>query len=254
MDPMTIMLASQVIPMLIKGGTSIAQNARAKSIEQSSQRPEYSVPGAVNEAVSSARMDFNDPNLYALSLAQENIGQNAAQALRAAKESGAGPNATIAAASAINTGMNDASRNLAISADQQRQQKLRTLLQALGNKGAYQDKAFFVNEMEPYMDNQLAARELRYASRGNLDSLMGDVVNAGANSYMGSVYDGMYPGPATGSGPVASVTPISPMTPGSLAPPLSTAAPAYTAPSLSYTPPNLADLSWLTALQSKAIQ
>ena len=195
MDPITLSLLFGLGNAGIKGITALNQNKRAAGLEQM-QRPEYTVPSAINESTGAARMAYNDPNMYAASLAQQNIQQNGAQALRAARESGAGPNATIAAASSINSGMNDASRQIAIDTDQLRRQDLGRMMQALNVQGGYQNQGFMMSQMQPYLDQQQAAQDLRYAARGNTDSLMGDMTNLGTNLAYAGIYDKMYQSPA----------------------------------------------------------
>ena len=254
MDPITIMALAGAVSSLVKGGTAFSQNKRANILE-SIPRPQYSVPSAVNQAVGAARMEYNDPNLYANSLAQQNIQANAAQALQGVRESGAGPNAMIQAASGINAGSNRASRQLSIDATQKRQQYLARLIQAQFVQGQYQDNAFNINQLDPSLEQQQAAQDLRYTARGNVDSLMGDAMNFAGSAAMGSYYNSLYPAPVP-TGPSVSAVPMqqAPQAP-SLAPQLSSTAPAYVANPLSVTPQNTVmdpgALAWLTAMQGR---
>lgn len=205
MDPLTISLIAGLGNAAIKGGTALMQNRRAKALEQES-RPEYKIPTAISEATGTARMAYNDPSMYAATLAQRNIQQNGAQSLRAIRESGGGSNAVIAGAGAINSGMNNASRQIAIDTERQRERDLQTLLRVLGNKAGYEDKAYSLNQLDPYLDQQQAAQDLRYAARGNTDSLMGDMSNLGTNLALGAMYDDMMQQPQARQG----IQPISP--------------------------------------------
>lgn len=176
------LLASQAIPAVVKGIAAARQNRRGRELEQT-PLPEYNVPSGVNNALAAAQMAANNPDLYAQNLAQTNIQANQAQAQRAAMQSGAGPNATLAAIGAINQGANNASENLAMQNQAQRNFALRNLMGQQNLQGQYQDMAFNWNQAQPYLQAQQAAQDLLYSARGNVDSALGDISRAGITGY-----------------------------------------------------------------------
>ena len=186
------LLASQAIPAVVKGIAAARQNRRGRELEQT-PLPEYNVPSGVNNALAAAQMAANNPDLYAQNLAQTNIQANQAQAQRAAMQSGAGPNATLAAIGAINQGANNASENLAMQNQAQRNFALRNLMGQQNLQGQYQDMAFNWNQAQPYLQAQQAAQDLLYSARGNVDSALGDISRAGITGYQANTMRELFP-------------------------------------------------------------
>ena len=181
MDPLTISAIIQGGGALFKGINAIGQNAKAKKLERQYKRPIYKVPGAMNESVANAQNAYMNPNLRGHQLAAQRLGGASAQAMRSARESGAGSNEMLAALSGININQNRGLADLAMAAQNDSGNRQRALQSALGQKAGYQDKAFDYNKAQPYGDAMDAAAALRGASRQNMYGAVTDGMKIGGN-------------------------------------------------------------------------
>lgn len=171
-DPLTGAVIVQGALGAIQLGVGLAK-ARAAT------RPEYILPSAIEEQMSEAqRMSY-----YGLPEAQkqeflDNIGRSTAGAVRGASDRRGGLGA-VATASQMEQ---DAYKGLLSADAAARMQNLNRLQDIRSNYAQYEDKAFSLNELEPYMQEVMASGALQGAGMQNI----GGALNTLA---MGSIYE-----------------------------------------------------------------
>lgn len=171
-DPLTASVIVQGTLGAIQTGVGIAK-ARAAT------RPEYVLPRAIEEQMTEAeRMSY-----YGLPEAQkreflDNIARSTAGAVRGSSERRGGLGAVATAAQMEQ----DAYKGLLSADAAARFENLNRLNQVRSEYAQYEDKAFAINELEPYMQEIQAAGALAGAGMQNI----GGALNSLA---MGSIYE-----------------------------------------------------------------
>lgn len=160
--------AASSIPEIAK---LIASAKQAKLADQlgATPRPTYTIPGAQAEAVANARNMADNRTLPGQQTMEDKLGANTANAAQMATQKG-NPADILATISALNGNQNDAQNSIntnAVSYQDQNRDKLNT---QLGQQAAYQDKAFQINQMEPYNNAMKASSALKNASMLNEQS------------------------------------------------------------------------------------
>ena len=154
--------AATAIPEIIKLVTAAKQQQLADKYGQT-PRPTYTVPGSQTEAVTNARNQAYSTTLPGQQTMEDQLGANTAAATQNASNKG-NPADILATISSLNNNQNNAQNNINTSAAQYKNQSMGELNTQLGQNAAYQDKAFQVNQMEPYNNAMKAASALKNAS------------------------------------------------------------------------------------------
>jgi len=206
MDPLTVLSIAgtglQAGHQLI---SSFQQKKKADELEKSLKRPTYAPPTAAQEALGMARTQALSPRIPGQSAMEDAVRGNAASSLEAITKGGAGSNAIIAGATAVNQGANTAMGNINTMANQQNERDQMNLQRELGRFSTLQDQAWEYNQKKPYEEGAAAQAALREASNRNLSG------SIGAFSGLASAASGLI-GQGEGA-TVAPGTPENPVTP-----------------------------------------
>lgn len=162
---------------IAKGGLGLIQAWKASRMKP--QRPEYQVPGAIQDAASTARNLVNSGERPGRSAAEEAIRQTTANAVNASRSSSSNSSELLAAISAASNRENQAMLNQDQLDANFKLQANNQLLQSLRQLGAAQDKRFQLNQMEPYLNDARTKAALTQGAIGNI---------FGAANDLGSVY------------------------------------------------------------------
>lgn len=165
-------------PEAAKTALGISQAIKASRIARQTKRPEYKVPGAIQEGTAMAR-NLAQTGLPGYQTMQDNLSGQTAGAVRSIKEAGgSGPEKLAAIAGAYGSQMGQ-QRNLGVQNAQQRVANQRALQSQLGVQAGYQDKAWQWNQQDPYIQAMDAARRLREAANQNIYGGMKGMASAG---------------------------------------------------------------------------
>ncbi len=172
MDPLTISL----ILSGAKAGFGALQAHKGNKLAKQAVRPSYQIPSAVNQYLANAQTMAQNQRLPGQSAIEENISGSTAQGVRAAQESANNPAALMATIAALNANQNNALTDVGVKGAEMQQNNQMNLQGALQNYAGYQDKAFDINQMQPYQQKAAAATALKGAG---IQNIWGGVENAG---------------------------------------------------------------------------
>jgi len=195
--------------------TSFQQKKKADELEKSLKRPTYTPSTAAQEALGMARTQALSPRMPGQSAMEDQARGSAASSLEAITQGGAGSNALIAGAGAVNQGMNDAFTGINTRANQQNERDQMNLQRELGRFGTFQDKAWDYNEKQPYEEGAAAQAALRESANRNLSGGIGAVAGL-ASAASGLAGDGATSAPGTPENPINPGTTQAPATPSPL--------------------------------------
>lgn len=161
----------------IAAGTSIAsaisrgvqarkQGQMAEDIREQYPRPTYEIPQSQQEALEISR-GLSTMGLPGLSATQGMMGEATSAGVRALRESGQDPASILAAVTGLYSQQQKQATQLGITDAQQRLANLAGLQGQLGVMAGYEDKAFDMNQWQPYMQAAQAAGALEQASITN---------------------------------------------------------------------------------------
>lgn len=185
--PLAMMALAQGIPALINLGKAASQKHQANKLAKT-QRPIYDVPEAVKQAVQSARMQAAKTQLPGQNLMEQKLGQNTSNAIAELKNVSNNPNDLATNIQRIYQGQLGQQNNLNIAGAQNYQDNQGMLRGQLGQLGGYEDKAFMMNKMQPYMNDKAAEAALREGSFRNL-SAAGTNIASGISGYGNMQYN-----------------------------------------------------------------
>lgn len=165
---------------LVGGAIGLFQRRKAKRELSKLQRPQYTIPDEIKKSQKMAEMSAQEglPSAQ-YNKAMQNIQRNQANAL-----SGAGDRrSALMALPKIQQSANDATLGLDSADAQARMQNQKTLYGQNANLAQYKDKAFQINQMQPYQEKYNYYQSLLGAGNQNLMSGI-DKIAGGAGSLM----------------------------------------------------------------------
>lgn len=181
MDPMTIAALISAVPGAIQGLTGLFQSGKSKDILDGLERPTYEIPQAAQQALQLARVGAGSSQMAGqsnLESAQNEIFANTTGDIMSTATSG-----PEALAALIGAGKNRATaqNEIGFRAAQDYESRQRSLGSALGTYAGYQDKAFEINQMQPYQQKLDTASALGNAGMINQYQGIKDLAGIGAN-------------------------------------------------------------------------
>lgn len=172
---MEIGAAAQIAANVAKLPLSIYQLVKANQLRR--QRPEYDIPEEVMQNQNIARnLAMQGLPAEQYNRAASNIDRNAAFGINQANTRRGG----LASVAGLNQSMNDAYGNLAAQGAAARRANQGLFMQQNQNVANYQDKAFQLNELEPWQQDMQAAAAYEGAGINNLFNMfnkVGDTVS-----------------------------------------------------------------------------
>lgn len=222
MGPLAASAILSAVPALYQMGTGIGQGIRARRLGKK-KRPEYVIPGEINDNVDLARSGYNAASMYGLpgqGRIQNGLMSSQAQAQEGIMQSQQNPASMLLGLTSLNQNTNNSIADLGVNAAQFRQQNMDSTRQGLMSAkqvlAQYRDMEFEKNKMEPFRNAMQSAAALRagsisniYGGLGSLANTAGQFVNKGNSSST----------PSTATPPISngtmpqSVMPTAPVTP-----------------------------------------
>lgn len=188
---MAIATIAAIAGTAVSSGTSIYQLIRANQFEeQAGERPRYAIPEAEKESLNLARKRARG-DMPGYDQTMQTIEESTAMGMDKIEQAAASSSDLLGMLPSIIAGEQRAKRDLGINNAEFRNQVERELMQKLGEHAAYQDKAWQINEMDPFLENSAAASSLRGAAMQNLNAgfnhLAENLVNRESVNYLRDV-------------------------------------------------------------------
>jgi len=179
---MPIPLGLYALPGAIKGGLGIAQ--LISGAVKKPKRPTYEIPGEAREELGLSRQLANS-RMPGIGFAEDRIRQGSASSLYNLRRGASNPNQLLAGVSQLNVASNAAERGLLEAEAGDRYRRIANLGRSLNMMAQYKDKAFELNEMQPYQDQAQTKAAL---VQGGLTNLAGGV-GEGLGNVIGEDYN-----------------------------------------------------------------
>jgi hypothetical protein len=164
---------------LLQVGTGIWQAFKSDDLSKE-ERPVYTVPKEAEQALNVAKQQAYG-TMPGYNQALGNIQQQEATSISKAKEVAQSGSDILGFISGQNLATNRALGGLDAANEQYKASGLRNLQGALGTRAAYSDKAFDINQMQPYLQAMQASSVM---GEGAIQNIAGGV-NAGISNYIG---------------------------------------------------------------------
>ena len=150
---------------MITGGM---QMRRGRKLADSLTRPTYEISDANKEALGTARMRAATSQVPGQRQIEDRLAGTTANSLRAIKEASTNPAALITGVTGLNRTESDAMLDLGIEGAKYQASNMDKLVDELHRYGALEDKAWQLNEYEPYKADAAAASAMIGAGGQNL--------------------------------------------------------------------------------------
>ena len=214
MDPLTISAILQGSKMAYELGTGISQGIKGKKLADSAVRPVYKAPESAQKALSNAEAMAGASMFPGQERAEENIYAGTSQALTSAEGAAESSSDFLGALSGISGNQQNALRGVADTALKYQDTNKQRLNEALMSMANYEDKAFELNQYQPFIDQTNAARALKGASKENISNAFGSAAKTA------SMLGGLSGGAEASVGNISPqyYTPNSPANPSYIAP------------------------------------
>lgn len=164
-----------VIPAAFQAITGIGQMLGGKSKLDNLVRPTYEIPQEVDNMLSIAATQYQDPYTAAQTNAARNIGASGANAVTMGRDSGNLGAILPGIVAQQSAGYN----NLAAQMDEQKAKQRAVLTDMLGVKAKYQDQKWQMNEYAPYQEAYNEGREQVGAGQQNVFGALNSIASIG---------------------------------------------------------------------------
>lgn len=163
------------------------QLMRGLSQANRNKRPEYNIPQEIGQNLNQAQMLAQQGlPMEQYNRAMANIDRNAAFGLRGMSDRRGG----LVGLADLNQTTNDAYNNLAMQDAQARMNNIAQLYNARSTMANYRDKAFEINQMQPYLQQAQAAQGMQGAG---LQNIMGGLQGIGNMASSQAYYNALNP-------------------------------------------------------------
>ena len=193
MNPLAVSAILGAVPAAYQMGTAISQGVKARRLGKK-KRPEYVIPGEINDNVDLAKGAYNAASMYGLpgqGRIQNQLMSSQAQAQEGIMQSQQNPASMLLGLSSVNQNTNNSIADLGVNAAQFRQNNMyNTQGRLIGANEAlarYKDKEFELNKLKPFQDAMQASGALRagattnmYGALSSLANTAGQAVNRGS--------------------------------------------------------------------------
>lgn len=174
------LLAAGLVAGGIKAVAGLFQKHKANKLLAANPRPTYDIPQEVfqNKGIAEQLSASGLPSTQ-YAQAQQNIQRQQAGAIGAAQTRRGG----IGLIGNIQQRTNDATLGLDAKSAQMRVGNMQNLMKTNSQVAGYRDKAFDINKMQPFQENQAYARALQASGNqnimGGIDTALGGLVGGG---------------------------------------------------------------------------
>jgi hypothetical protein len=167
MDPITMMLLSQLLPTGINLAKSAIQGKQASELAKV-QRPQYNIPQGVLDAVNQSKYLASMRELPGQNLMEARLGENTAKGIAEMRNVAANPADLASNVAKMYGAQTQGLQDIGIQAGQNWLGQQGQLSQMLQNLGQYQEKAWDYNQNQPYQQAKAAESALREGAFRNL--------------------------------------------------------------------------------------
>ena len=177
--------AATAVGGLVKGVTGLIQKHKANKLLAGLQRPTYAIPGEVLQNQKQAELNANTglpSEQYQQGM--QNIARQQNSALQRASDRRGG---LLAVAGTQQAG-NDANLKLDVANAQARLNNQRTLYGVNNQVAAYKDKAFNINQMQPYQQQYSYGMGLLGSGNQNLVAGIDQVASGAGQAFTGGLF------------------------------------------------------------------
>lgn len=199
------------------------QKSKAKKIRNSTTRPPYEIPSAVNDIVAKTAFNAGKYGIPGQAQIEAKLDESAAATRRSLKELGLSPFAMMGAYSASQKQTDNAVSNLGIKAAEYKDRAEGIHRNSLAMLAGEQGKQWNWNKQEPYLDDMATASAYENAGIRNEEAAVQGLLKSGSNyllmeemrsggygdsplRYPGNNVDGNYRAPVAGG----SIAPTGP--------------------------------------------
>ena len=182
MDPLTIGLLAG-IPSLALGTYQAIKGYQLGNQE----RPEYEIPDSLKQMLGMAKTQASQTGLPGQSLLEQNIRGTTSRGANILERSTQGSQ-LLGGISDLVTGEQQQMANIGIAGEQQNITNQQNLQNALSTYAQYEDKAYEINELQPYLQAMQQAQALTSAGIQNIVGGIGGGLGAGMQSQMNTDY------------------------------------------------------------------
>lgn len=182
---LALLAGGQALTGLVSGIAGLGQKARAKKLAAQNARPDYQIPQEVlkNQKIAE-QMSLTGLPSAQLQQAKQNIQQNAANAIGAAKDRRGGIGAIGAVQGAVGQQLGKLSAEDAAA----RLGNISNLMKQNQVLAGYRDKVA-QDQMTKYRENAAAIRAMQTAGNANLFGGINSILGAGATAVSGGLFD-----------------------------------------------------------------
>jgi hypothetical protein len=198
-DPMTLASGVQIASNVAKLPLAIYQLVKAAQLRRN--RPEYDIPEEVMQNQNIAKtMAMEGLPAAQYNRGQANIDRNMAFGLRQANSRRGG----LVGLAGMEQAANDAYANLDVADANARRQNQQVLMGQNQNVAQYRDKAFQLNELEPWQIDMQAAAANEGAGINNLFNMFNKVSDTTGQMQFLNLWKSVYGGNTGGEGEMAN--------------------------------------------------
>lgn len=195
-DPISMMLLSQLIPAGYQTISGLIQNRKANKLAENLQNPVYNIPAEATQALGSARTLASSQMMPGQVNLENQLAENAAGATSNVLGAATSAQDAIGGLTDINANLSRAENQIGFNAANSYQDRQRSLQGALWNYAGFRDKAFDLNQMQPFLRDAATISALKNASMHNTYQGIKGAGNA-AGQYFG--YKSLVPSDTTNS-------------------------------------------------------
>lgn len=167
---------------LVSGVAGFFQRRAAKKMLRNLNRPQYTIPEEITKSQKMAEMSASEglPSAQ-YNKAMQNIQRQQTNSVAAAQDR----RSALMALPKIQQAATDAALNLDVADANARLQNQKTLYGVSGQTAQYKDKAFQINQMQPYQEKYQYAQSLLGAGNQNLIGGIDKLLGGGASLLFG---------------------------------------------------------------------
>lgn len=158
-------LATSLIPAIGKLITSKKQKKKADELRDT-ERPEYETPKSQKQSLNILK-GLSTVGLQNKSTLLDRAKESTSSAARKIQETATNPSGALAALSNVYGQEMDTTQDIELADAEQRINNLKGLISGLGTQADFEDKEFYINEFQPYLQDQYAASQLTGAAMQN---------------------------------------------------------------------------------------
>ncbi len=167
-DPITLSLVASAVPAAVQGITGLIQNRKANRLASGLQDPVYDIPQSAVRALANAQNQSYSRQMSGQANLQNDLEQRQAASTSDVLRTATSGAEALAALTSLNQNGLMAQNQIGFRAAQDYEARQNALRNQLGVMAGYEDKAFEINEMQPFLRDAAAASALKNAGINNM--------------------------------------------------------------------------------------